>query len=216
MANSKPTFLIDCDVCEARVAASREGSYDVYVDAAEHSVRYLLLKCPECETALLAQQDDEAPSFPVDDGAPRWGNLVRLYPHARGRKLGAAVPEAVNKIFSEAYACWKSKAYAACATMCVRALEGVCKSQGAKGGDLATCLKDLMQRGALDKRLADWALALDIAQNSERDVSKDQASDLLDVAEAVAEYVYTFRGKLAAFEQRRARLGIPPRGVHRC
>lgn len=211
MANPKSTFTIDCDVCEARVAASLEGSYEVYVDAAEYSMRYLLLKCPECETALLAQQDNE--NFRACSGArsPGWGNLVRLYPHAHGRKLGAAVPEAITKAFSEAYACWKSKAYAACAAMCVKALKGLCKAQNARGSDLAACFQDLTHRGALDRRLADWALALNLDHEVETNISQDQASDLLDFAEAVAEYLYTFKAKLDAFEKRQARKRSPVR-----
>ena len=89
--------------------------------------------------------------------------------------------------------------------MCIKTLEGICKSQSAKGGDLAARLKDLTLRGALDRRLADWALALDIAEGGERDVAKDHAGDLLDVAEAVAEYIFTFRARLEAFEQRRVK-----------
>lgn len=206
MANSKTIVTIDCDVCEARVAASLEGSYDIYVDAAEYSLRYLLLKCPECETALLAQQDDQDTSFGRDEDASRWGNLVRLYPHAHGRKLGAAVPEAINKAFSEAYACWKTRAYAACAAMCMKALDGICKAQGAKGGNLAASLMELSHSGGLDRRLADWAVALGVEHDAQMNMSRDRASDLLDLAEAIAEYVYTFKEKLQAFERRHGRI----------
>jgi hypothetical protein len=214
MASSKPTIVIDCDICEARVAARIEGSYDAYVDAADHSVRYLLLRCPECDTGILAQQDDEDAGYCPDDDATRWANLVRLYPHSQGRKLGAAIPEAINKVFSEAYACWKSKAYAACAIMCIKILKGVCKSHDATSGDLAECLKDLSDRGELDRRLYDWSTALRIAGNEvehevESDMSRGDASDLLDFAEAVVEYVYTFKEKFASFEKRRARRPNP-------
>jgi hypothetical protein len=215
MASAKPTIVTNCDICEARVAASIEESYETYIDAANYSIRYLLLRCPECDTGILAQQDNEhAQSCPADAG-PHWANLTRLYPHSDNGKLGAAVPDAINRAFSEAYACWKSKAYAACALMCATILKGVCKSYGAVGCDLVRCLKNLCDRGELDRRFYDWSTALKLTGNEaefEANMSMEDASDLLDFAEAIVEYTYTFKAKFSSFEMRRAKRASPSEG----
>lgn len=69
-------------------------------------------------------------------------------------------------------------------------------------------MKDLSDRGELDKRLYKWITTLRMAGNEAAHdvkvtVSRDDASDLLDLTEAVAEYLYTFKEKFEAFQKRR-------------
>jgi len=77
-----------------------------------------------------------------------------------------------------------------------------------KKGNLAQRLKALSDQGLLDKRLYEWIETLRVVGNeAAHDVSvtvpREDASDLLELAEAVAEYLYTFKEKFDAFQRRR-------------
>lgn len=212
MPTPKETVVALCDECDALVAGTVEGSYDVHVDPPGYSVRFLLLKCPKCSTAILVQQDDEDARYAHDDAEDieRWTNTIRLYPETGERTLGTSVPEPIRTAFAEARACFeKGQAYTACAIMCGKVLEGICEDRKAQGSNLSTKLKYLYESGELDKRLYEWVSELRVVRNEaahdvKQIVSREDASDLLDFAEAVAEYLYTFKEKFERFQKRRA------------
>ncbi len=201
-------LLVRCDACASNVSAPIEGSYERYADEAGYSVRWSLLHCPGCDSPLLVFQDDEDASYSEVDVSDRWGAPSRLYPEAQ-RQLGSSVPVPIRKAFDEARACYtEAKAYTACAIMCRKVLEGICVSHNATGGSLAAKLKSLADRGDLDRRLYDWVTALRVVGNEAAHdvnvtVSRDDAVDMLDLAEAVAEYLFTFKEKFDSFQQRR-------------
>lgn len=205
----KETFLVTCDTCNARVSATVEGSFQEYADEPGITVRYALLKCPECKTPLLAAQDDEDSAYTPGYNGQRWSNTTRLFPEDAKNQLGISVPEPIRRAHSEARSCFDhAQAYTACAIMCRKVLEGICESYGAKTGSLAQRLKVLSDHGELDKRLYEWITTLRVAGNeAAHDVNvtvpRDDARDLLDLTEAVAEYLYTFREKFEAFQKRR-------------
>ncbi len=209
-SESKETLLVTCEHCEARVSAPVEGTYEHHYDPPGYSIRYSLLRCPECAAPILASQDDEDARYgTADEDDETWSKPTRMYPEPAKRQLGAAVPEPIRKAFGEAQSCYAdARAYTACAIMCRKVLEGVCESHSAKGNSLAARLKDLADRGELDKRLFEWTTTVRMVGNEAAHdvgvtVSRDDASDLLDLAEAVSEYLYTFKEKFEAFERRR-------------
>jgi hypothetical protein len=201
---SKEAIAVPCAQCEANVAATVQGRYQVYGEEPGFNVRWSLLRCPSCDSAILVVQDDE------DGSGETWGKPTRLYPDMEDRQLGLAVPNPIRSAFAEARACYKeAKAYTACAIMCRKVLEGVCESHGASGGSLAQRLKKLSDSGQIDKRLFEWTDAMRLVGNEAAHgvsdtVSREDASDLLDLAEAVAEYLYTVKEKFDSFSKRRA------------
>jgi hypothetical protein len=204
---SKPTEVVECSECDARVAATVESSYDVFLDDPGFTIRYLFLKCPRCASAILAHQDDEDARY--GQNPERWSIPIRLYPPASTRQLGVSVPEPIRNAFVEAVACFEAKAFTASAIMCRKVLEAVCVAHHAKGRGLAAQLKYLADKGEFDKRLFDWISALRVAGNEAAHdvgvtISREDAGDLLDFAEVVTEYMYTFREKYAAFQRRRS------------
>jgi hypothetical protein len=207
---AKETMVVACNNCDARVAATVEGFYQEYYDEPGFAVRYAFLRCPECKTPILTSQDDEDARFDgEDEEGDRWSKPTRMYPETKLARLGLSVPEPIRKAFAEAKSCFgNGKAYTACAIMCRKVLEGICDSHEAKGSNLAARLKDLSDRGELDKRLYDWITTLRIVGNEAAHdvgvtVSREDASDLLDLTEAVAEYLYTFKEKFETFQERR-------------
>jgi len=206
--STSETLLVDCETCEATVAGNVEGSYYRYIDKAGFSVRWSLLSCPACSNPIVVAQDDDDMRYGPDSGAA-WGRVERVYPAPNERQLGVAVPTPIRTAFAEARACYTdAKAYTACAIMCRKVLEGVCNSHGATNGTLAARLKKLSDDGFLDKRLFEWTTALrmvgnEAAHDVDVTVSREDAGDLLDLAEAVAEYLYTFKEKFENFQKRR-------------
>lgn len=208
---NKEIILVKCEYCDARVGATVEGEYSIYYDQADCAYRYTLLKCPQCSEALLAQQNDELARYSSsDEDVERWSNAERLYPKPEKRQLGVSVPDTIRTAFDEALACFETaKSYTASAIMCRKVLEGVCDAANAKGGNLANRLKDLYDRGELDKRLYEWITELRLVGNEaahdvEVTVTREDASDLLDFTEATAQYLYTFKHKFDEFKKRRA------------
>ena len=207
--DSKETLLATCEHCEATVAGIVEGSYNRYIDEPGYSLRWSLLSCPSCQSPILVSQDDEDARY-MDEPGDVWSKPTRLYPSLSDRQLGFAVPGPIRAAFAEARACYnEAKAYTACAIMCRKVLEGVCESHGASKGTLAQRLKQLSDSGQLDKRLFEWTDAMRLVGNEAAHdvnitVSREDASDLLDLAEAVAEYLYTIKEKFESFSKRRS------------
>ena len=99
-------------------------------------------------------------------------------------------------------------AHTAAAFLARRIVEGIAFDLNANGRDLGKKLADLRTKGAIEGRLADWANALrllgnDAAHEVNIAVSHEDATDALAFAEALADYVYTFRRRFDRFEARR-------------
>jgi hypothetical protein len=115
----------------------------------------------------------------------------------------------VRSDFEEAHKCLSVGAFNGAALLARRMLESIAKDKGATGGNLYEKLKDPKFLGHLDGRLADWAIAVkDGGNQAAHDIgisTKEDATDLLDLAEAVANYVYTFQIRYERFKSRSPR-----------
>lgn len=92
--------------------------------------------------------------------------------------------------------------------MARRALEGITVALGEKRGTLAARLKALRARGEIEGRMLDWADSLrevgnDAAHQPGRRISQDDARDLLQFVEALADYAFTYRARYERFKERR-------------
>jgi hypothetical protein len=210
--DKKEIILVKYDDRDARVGATVEGAYSEYYDGPDCAYRYVLLKCPQCTTAILALQNDDDARYSHHEGhdTARWGDTERLFPKPETRQLGPSVPETIRTAFGEAISCFEqAKSYTASAIMCRKVLEGICDAAKAKGKTLAAQLKDLHDKGEIDKRLYEWITELRLVGNEAAHdvtvtVSREDASDLLDFTEATAQYLYTFKNKFDGFKARRA------------
>src|SRR5690606_16424667 len=121
------------------------------------------------------------------------------------------IPEIARNSLIEAKICFKAKAYSACAVMCGRAIEGVCKNHDPKTKTLAAGLKKLRDDRVIDSRLYEWGEALRENRNlgahaTTEKVSKDDAKDLLDFSAAICEYVFVLNAKWERFQTRRKKV----------
>ena len=192
-------MFVVCETCGARVDAVELHQEEVWEPqlGMDNPERYTLLKCGSCASVMLARQDHF-----VED----WEPPVRVYPAPR--KASWSWPADIRASFEETVAVLAARAYTATAVICRRTLEGVCVNQGAQGGKLQAKFADLKEKGIIDQRLYEWADSLRDAGNGaahdvDQTVTAEDARDLVDLTEAVLQYVFTFEQKYNRFMERR-------------
>jgi hypothetical protein len=193
-------MLLHCSRCSATVDAKVAGSYAISDHDSMLRVHYTLSQCPTCAEPLLSSE--------VEDYDGTYETPVVLFPTDEGG-LAGHVPESVEVSFSEARACFKAKAYTACAIMCRKALEGLCASLDVRTGSLKEKLEKLKENGLIEEQLFKWANALrlfgnDAAHDVSITIQLEDARDTLEFTRALIEYVFTYRVQFEAFEKRRA------------
>jgi len=210
----KDTFDVFCPTCnilvEAKVIARGFGEYRSEavnpfeeVDAEYHGDHYSVALCRRCNGPFLVREalygvpgefetvTDEAVLFPVSAG-PRLEGL----------------PDSVSRSLDQANRSYSTASYDACALMCRRALEALCKTLSAKGSNLAQRVADLQTKGHIDARLRDWAHGVrlvgnDAAHDVDSAVTAEDTRGILDFTEALLMYVFTLDAKFRSFEARR-------------
>lgn len=163
--------------------------------------RAVLVECQACRSpSLLAQALDDA-------DYETWYPYRLLWPDP-GRPVSDHVPPDIRADFNEARTCLAAGVPTAAAVMVRRALEGVCKNQGATKQVLAHSLDELGALGKIDGRLLEWAHGLralgnSAAHSTARRTSLEDASDALAFLEALLDYLYVLAAQFAAFQERR-------------
>ncbi|HCI14428.1 MAG: hypothetical protein A2063_07325 [Gallionellales bacterium GWA2_60_142] len=198
-------MITECPYCQANVDAkviAFHESYDHENDPGPF--RANLLECPACKNTLLAGQ------YQYYDGERDfWEDPTRVWPQPK-RFLSWHVPELVRTSIAEADRCIKAGAYIACAAMCGRALEGVCRHFKTKSQYLGGGLKELLEGEVIDKRLFQWSQELQKHRNlaahaTDGKFSRQDAEDLLEFVVAICDYVFVLNEKFNDFMQRKAR-----------
>lgn len=190
-------MIIECSYCEAAVDATVLAQHKDPIDPDEPmAFRASFLVCPRCGNALLGGED-------LDSDEPPF----RLWPQPK-KYYSPQIPVITRESLDEANACFKARAYSACAVMCGRSIEGICRHFKTKAPYLGAGLKELRERGVIDGRLMEWAQELQKSRNlgahaSEEKVSRQDANDLLDFTNAICEYTFVLAAKFERFMKRR-------------
>jgi len=161
------------------------------------------LECPVCKNAILAGQE----LYQTGPDRYEWSDATRLWPEPE-KYLDWNLPDLVRSSLEEAEKCYKAKAYNACAVMCGRALESICSEHNTKNKFLAGGLKELLDNQIIDKRIYEWGEALREHRNigahaTGGKISKKDAKDLLDFANAICDYVFVLTNKFKDFMKRK-------------
>jgi hypothetical protein len=164
------------------------------------------MECKVCKNALLGLSE----VVQVAEDKWEWDHASRLWP-TPDDEVAWDIPEIARTALIEAQICFKAKAYSACAVMCGKAIEGLCKHHDATTQTLAAGLKKLRDNGTIDTRLFEWGEALRESRNlgahaTTEKVSKDDARDLLDFSLAICEYVFVLHEKWERFQKRRKKV----------
>jgi len=198
-------MITECPTCEAKVDCEEKVEVNIDVEYTDVPTRYVLLECKVCHRPLLGIT--EIIQTGID--AWEWDSASRLWP-TTDDAIDWSIPEIARDSLLEAQFCFKAKAYQACAVMCGRAIEGLCKHHDSKIKTLAAGLKKLKDDGVIDERIFNWGEALRENRNlgahaSTAKVTKDDARDLLDFGLAICEYVFVLNEKFNRFQERRAK-----------
>lgn len=194
---SDPRLAVICRACGYPSSAYVAGKISSEDDDEHGPFELSLIRCEFCNSPSFVRQDDASEAAPVE-----------VWPTSQ-RTLHEGIPRAVRAGVIEARKCFEAGAFLATAVMVRRAIEGLCADQGAKHKTLHRSLRELVQRNVIDERLLEWADGLRALGNvgahftDQAAVSKQDASDALDLIEAMLDYVYVFSTKFEQFKARR-------------
>ena len=198
-------MIIECPHCESKVDCDEKGEVELDIEYNGFPTKVVLLMCKVCYRPLLGMVEIVQTAY--ED--PEWGPASRLWPDPEAG-FDWAIPEIVRNSLTEAEICFKAKAYSACAVMCGRAIEGVCKHHDSETKTLASGLKKLRESGVIDERIYGWGEALRENRNlsahaTTEKVTKGDARDLLDFSIAICNYVFILNEKFERFQKRQAK-----------
>jgi len=119
----------------------------------------------------------------------------RIYPYPLPSPTDERIPENIRKDIHEAKMCFSIGVYRACAVMARRALQTACIERGASKGRLVEQLEELADKGIITKDLKEWAdvvrwVGNDAAHPGSEEVKKEDAEDILKLAEQFVHVVY--------------------------
>jgi len=199
-------MIVECPHCDAKVDCEEKGAVNFDIEYAGVPSKAVLLECKVCQAPLFGFS--ELIQTSQDDW--EWGAVDRQWP-APDLEVGCGLPEIARISLVEAKQCFKAKAFSACAVMCGRTIEGVCKHHDPKTKTLAAGLKKLRDDGTIDERIYGWGEALRSHRNlgahaTTEKVSKEDAKDLLDFSIAICEYVFVLNEKFQRFQARQKKV----------
>jgi hypothetical protein len=211
----KETFDLYCPTCnilvEAKVIASglgesRADAVSAFEEIAEYQGdRYSVALCRRCNGPFLVRET----FYSVPGEFETVTEEVVLYPVATGPKL-EGLPESIARSMAQAHRSYSTSSYDACAVMCRRALEALCRTLSAQGRDLSRRLADLEANRRIDARLLEWAHGVRLVGNEgahdvETAVTAEDARDILEFTDALLMYIFTLDARFRSFQSRRKR-----------
>ncbi len=202
MAKVGDTTIIECSICEAMVSAQVLALKEDFPEEVGAPIQILFLECASCKGTLVGYTEM------IQIGHSEWDftRPDRVWPDPKN-SISWKLPNSVRDSIEEARKCFGAHVYSACAVMCGRALESVCKEHGIKNWQLQKGLKELKEKGIIDGRLYDWGEALRESRNigahaTDTKITRDDAKDILDFTIAICDYVYVLADKYESFKKR--------------
>lgn len=196
-------MIIECPFCESNVDGIVLSELENYDQVNGIQFKDVFLKCPVCKNALVGGCEE------VQVGPEKfiWSKLIRQWPQQETTVPFEIPPIARNSLI-EARICFKAKAFSACAVMSGRTLEGVCVHHKTKSKNIASGLRELKDKGIIDKKLYEWGEEIRKHRNigahaTEEKIPKEDAKDLLDFAQVICEYVFILNAKFERFKERK-------------
>lgn len=134
------------------------------------------------------------------------GDIV--YPAPLPSPTDERIPELIRQDLDEAKICLSVNAYRACAVMARRAMQSTCVQKGATRDKLVDQLQDLLSNRVITKDLKEWAdvvrwVGKDSAHRTASKVSKEEAKDILNLAEQFLHVIYV----APIAKERRSKIG---------
>jgi len=224
---SAATFIVDCPVCRAKVAAEETGraehtAYDE--EAFEPNGRRLYVGvCPRCSTLLAAEAKQIRFDGWEGEEEDEWSDPVRVHPSPPKTFSSWRIPDTVTVSLTEGGNALQANAYIAACVMFGRALEAMCRDvlfteeekkaiaagTAKKRLMLSDGIKELKAKNLIDDRLFDWSQQLhafrNLAAHPDGDatsIARQDAEDLQTFAYAIIEYIYDLTDRYNQFLKR--------------
>jgi len=226
--SSTRTFIIDCPVCKAKVAAGEEGRAEStgfdHENGEPWGQRLYVGHCPRCHS-LVAGESVQTGFENFDSDEDIWSDAVRIFPNPPKSFASLRIPEVVRDSLAEADRSLQANANVAACAMLGRALEAVCRdileargrtsqktSAPKKKLMLAAGIKELRKKNIIDDRLFEWSQQLhafrNIAAHPEvTPISRQDAVDLQTFVYAIVEYIYDLSDRYNEFKVRLEKRG---------
>lgn len=225
MATAKQrTFIVDCHICKAKVAATEAGRAERLTfddeEGQPYGKRVFVGNCPSCSTILVGESDQiDFENF--DAYEDRWSDIVRVFPQPPKSFSSWRIPRVVTDSLNEADRSLQAGANIAACVMLGRALEALCRdilepktaesetppAKPKKKLMLGEGIKKLRDTKVIDDRLYDWSQQLQAFRNlaahpEDISISREDAGDLQTFVNAIVEYVYDLADRYDEFKTR--------------
>ena len=133
---------------------------------------------------------------------------LSIYPNPLPSPTDIRIPEHVRQDLDEAKMCISVNAYRASAVMSRRSMQSTCIDKGAKKDKLVDQIAELLATGVITNDLKGWAdvvrwVGNDAAHPDKMVVSKEDADDILQLAEQFLHVIYV--APAIAIERRKKR-----------
>lgn len=195
-------MIVECPYCEARVNTTVLQSH-IAQPGEDYPLCYRtsFLECSVCKNTLLVGQDES----PFEEG---WFDPIRLWPQPTTSIIDWKFPTIVRESLQEAQKCIRARAFLACAVMCGRALEAICREHNTKSKSIHGGLRELLERKVIDERLFQWGEELRKHRNlaahaTGEKITKEDAQDLFDFVQAICNYIFILSARFEEFMQRK-------------
>lgn len=162
---------------------------------------YEISECNSCEQFFLVER------------IPSNQQIVKIYPETLSKPVDDRLPENIKQDLKSALACFAINEYRASVTMARRALQGICLEKGApKDQKLKKQIDYLFTEGVITKDLKEWAHEVRYVGNDgahpedpadEKPVDRNDAQDILELLEKIADVLYV--ATAIAAERKKAR-----------
>ncbi|QRX82288.1 DUF4145 domain-containing protein [Glaciimonas sp. PAMC28666] len=206
------TFIVDCHICKAKVAAIESGRAVHHTSDAwqNYGKKVFIGNCPQCDFILVGESD-QLDFKDVDSYDDRWSEVIRVYPKPPKTFLSLRIPPVVTDSLKEADRTLQAGANIATCMMLGRAIEALCRdvlnAEPKEGGTenvpaktkkyimLGQGIKELHKANLIDDRLYKWSEQLHAFRNmaahpEDITISRNDAEDLQKFVYAMVEYVY--------------------------
>lgn len=143
-----------------------------------HGTSYWIGICNYCQNPVLVKNNGE-----------------EIYPRPFPSPTDSRIPDPMKQDLIEAKLCFCIEAYRACAVMARRTMQNACIDKGATNKTLVDQIKELQTTGIITKDIKEWAdvvrwIGNDAAHPNKDDVEKEDAEDILSLAEQFLQVLY--------------------------
>lgn len=160
--------------------------------------RVVSMECRNCNQPVIVLEEkfvgDRAAKDSVSSGTVSWeGFFWWPFPNIN---YSEEVPKTIQRILQEAKVTYAAQCYRASAVMARRALEAITEDKGESDGKLFIRIKNLVEKGKIDKTLGEWATEVRLIGNygahndSVDDVKKEDANQIIMFIDQLISYIY--------------------------